>query len=355
MNTAQNSGLHDRLTISQSHRPWKHVSPEDWQDWRWQLRNSVEGVDGLLALLREWGSPVDDRAVAALVERYRFRAVPYYLSLIDSDDLSDPIRRQCIPDLQELDELSAFSSDPFEELSGPGIPGLVHRFPDRVLLIATTDCAMYCRHCTRKSTLDGGLSSSLEGLDKALAYIAGQPCVREVLISGGDPLLADVGRLDRLLDRLHAIEHVEVVRIGTRVPVVLPMRVDNELVEMLRQHRPLWVNTQFNHPRELTEESIAACLRLTDAGIPVSNQSVLLKGVNDRIEIMRELCASLQRNLIRPYYVFQCDPVAGISHFRTDVGVGGEMERQLRGLLGGLCLPRFVADIPGAAGKTPLG
>ena len=354
MKTTQHSGPHAIRTIDQSALSWKAVSAADWQDWRWQLRHSLKGVEGVLSLQQSLGGTADAAVMTALVERDRFQVVPYYLSLMDLFDPNDPIRRQCLPDVNELADVSEGNLDPFGELTVPELPGVVHRFPDRVLLLATTDCAVYCRHCTRKNTLDGKLSAGTSGYDAAIAYIAGQTNVREVLISGGDPLLLDVACLDRLLERVCAIAHVEVVRIGTRVPVVLPMRVDAELVDMLRRHRPLWVNTQFNHPRELTPEAIAACMRLTDGGIPVSNQSVLLKGVNDDVEVMRELCAALQRNLIRPYYVFQCDPIAGISHFRTAEGVGGAMERTLRGALGGLCLPRFVADIPSESGKVPL-
>ena len=354
MKATQHSGRHGVQTIDQSLLSWKDVSPTDWQDWRWQLRHGLRGVEGLLSLRRALGITDDSAVMTALVDRYRFQVVPYYISLMDPSDPNDPIRRQCIPDVKELADVSAGNVDPFGELAVPELPGVVHRFPDRVLLLATTDCAVYCRHCTRKNTLDGKLSAGASVSDAAIAYIAGQPQVREVLISGGDPLVLDVARLDRLLERVCAIPHVEVVRIGTRVPVVLPMRVDTELVDMLRSHRPLWVNTQFNHPRELTPEAITACMRLTDGGIPVSNQSVLLKGINDDDEVMRELCAALQRNLIRPYYVFQCDPIPGISHFRTPEGVGGAMERTLRASLGGLCLPRFVADIPSESGKVPL-
>jgi len=191
-------------------------------------------------------------------------------------------------------------------------------------------------------------------LNAAIGYIHEHPEVREVLISGGDPLLLETSRLDDLLARIAAIEHVEVIRIGSRVPVVMPMRIDDELVAVLRRYRPLWVNTQFNHPRELTGDAKAACIRLADAGIPVSNQCVLLKGINDDFETMRELCTALQRSLVRPYYVFQCDPVAGIAHFRTEAHIGGELQELLRTSVGGLCLPRFVADIAGAGGKTPL-
>ncbi|MBT3191062.1 MAG: KamA family radical SAM protein [Verrucomicrobia bacterium] len=341
-------------TIGQSPPPWKLVSPEDWNDWRWQLRHRLHGAEALFSFLEERGIHANTSALSEAISRYRFSAVPYYLSLVNWADPDDPVRRQCIPDSRERVDVLDLSADPFKEVASRQTPGVVHRFSDRVLLLATTDCAVYCRHCTRKNTLDEALCAAGPRFDAAIDYIEGRTEVREVLISGGDPLLLPTPQLDALLGRLLAIPHVEVLRIGTRVPVVLPMRVNVELVAMLRRHRPLWINTQFNHPRELTQTALAACSSLTEAGIPVSNQSVLLKGINDRVSVMRELCAELQRNLIRPYYVFQCDPIRGISHFRTEPSVGGALERELRAGLGGLCLPRFVADVPGAPGKTPL-
>lgn len=296
----------------------------------------------------------DEPAFRALVERYRFRLSPYYMSLIDWDASGDPVRLQAIPDLREITDLSALEADPFGEAGSTPVPGVVHRFPDRVLLMATTNCAVTCRHCTRKNALETSSALDEELLEQAVEYIRSRPGVREVLVSGGDPLLLDTSRLGHLLDRVTSAPHVEVLRVGTRVPVVLPMRIDNELVAMLRERRPLWVNTQFNHPRELTDDAMAACTKLIDAGIPVSNQCVLLKGVNDDLDTMRKLCTMLQRNLVRPYYVFQCDPIPGISHLRTQPHVGAGLEEGLRREVGGLCLPSFVADIPGACGKTPL-
>ena len=342
-------------TIGKRLQRWKHDSPSDWEDWRWQLRNSLHGHDTLMSLLIEQDDAFDAGALQALVKRYRFCASPYYLSLVDWNDHGDPIRRQCIPDTREMaDASTGLAHDPFAELHSTAIPGVVHRFPDRVLLMATTECAVACRHCTRKNTLETASTLDQRRLELAIDYIERHPKVREVLVSGGDPLLLDTGRLDHLLARIQTVPHVEVVRIGTRIPVVLPMRVDAELVDVLREHRPLWVNTQFNHPRELTEAAMTACAKLIEAGIPVSNQCVLLHGINDDLKTMRELCTELQRNLIRPYYVFQCDPITGISHFRTSPDVGAALQERLRGEVGGLCLPCFVADIPGAHGKIPL-
>jgi lysine 2,3-aminomutase len=334
------------------------VTPElkaaDWQNWRWQLRHAQRGLSGLAKVLNVAQSCLQSDGFSDVVQRYRFQATPYYLSLIDWQDAADPIRRQCLPDVHELDAEPEYKADPFAEIHSAQASGIVHRYPDRVLLPITSDCAVYCRHCTRKNTLDGVLSTTTARLDDAIKYIRDHKAVREVLISGGDPLLLEDNKLSDLLSRLYAIEHVEVVRIGTRVPVVLPMRIDSSLVEKLRGHGPLWINTQFNHPRELTPEAVAACAMLTDAGIPVSNQSVLLKGVNDDFETMHELCAKLQRNRIRPYYVFHCDPIVGIRHLRTDIATAKELEHKLWQSLGGLALPRFVADVPGKAGKLPV-
>jgi len=331
------------------------VRPSDWNDWRWQWRNRVEGSRALAARLGAHRQSFDEHAIERVVARYRFVAVPYYLDLIDWSDPHDPIKRQCIPDPAELDPDPVGGDDPYRELSGTDVPGLVHRFPDRVLLVVATACAMACRHCTRKNTLDGPQHLGLRSPAAALAYVAAHPQVREVLLSGGDPLLLETAALEDLLSRLLAIPHVEVVRIGTRVPVVLPMRVDDELVAMLRRYRPVWLNTQFNHPRELTPDAVAACARLVDAGIPVSNQTVLLRGVNDQLEVMRELCCGLQRHRVRPYYVFLCDPVSGIAHLRVDRNVAAALQEGLRTSVGGLCLPRFVEDIPGAGGKVMIG
>jgi len=330
---------------------WKHEN-EEWNDWRSQLRRSITTYAQAGRLLGM--SPHDPgcKKAEAVCERYRCRITPYYLSLIESDMPDDPIRLQCMPDERELECRDGGTDDPFGETSAGRPAGIVHRYPDRVLLAAANICAVYCRHCTRKNTLE---SYAVADRDKALEYIRSNPSIREVLISGGDPLLLETAKLDSLLAAVQAIEHIEVVRIGTRVPVVLPMRVDDELADMLAARRPLWVNTQFNHPRELTPQAVSACRRLIDRGIPVSNQSVLLKGVNDDFTTMRDLCAALQRNLIRPYYVFMCDPVAGIEHFRTSPEEARILERRLRESLGGLAMPRFVADVPGSRAKVPLG
>ena len=324
----------------------------DWGDWREQIARSVVDPEEL---------PGEDTGrLAAVCERYPFRATPYYLSLVDWEDPDDPVRLQCVPDCRELNWVAGegvpgWGRDPFNEETLMPVPGLVHRFRDRALILACGECAVNCRHCTRKNTLSTmPLPAADERFGTMLEYISRKPEIREVIVSGGDPLLLDDVVLDRLLGALHAIEHVEVLRLGTRVPVVLPMRVDDRLCEMLAAHRPIWLNTQFNHPVEITDEAVRACDALVRRGIPVSNQCVLLRGVNDSVETMRDLCNFLQRNMIKPYYVLQCDPVCGTEHFRTDVSVGGDMAETLRRQVGGLSLPRFVADIPGESGKVPL-
>jgi len=324
-----------------------------WDDWRWQMANGARSLDDLGRLLTL--SPAGLSKYQKLIETFRFSATPYYLSLIDWSDPRDPIRRQCIPDLDELDFQVVGDEDPLEENEDTQVPGLVHRYPDRVLAVVTNCCAMYCRHCTRKRIWhEGEWVRSKEDLKAMVRYIRSAPEVREVVVSGGDPLTMNPETLDWFLGELGLIPHVEVLRVGSRVPVVLPMRVTPELARMLGSHRPLWLNTQFNHPREVTPEARDACDRLLTAGIPVSNQSVLLRGVNDSVETMKELCHALQRIMVRPYYLFQCDPVKGVEHFRTNVWKGVEIIEKMRGHTSGLSIPTFVVDVPGGGGKVPL-
>jgi len=339
------NGCRGRLNTYRSNLALMQVCPpddagENWDDWRWQLRQRVVGFDGV---------------EASLLRRYPCAITPYYLSLAEWDRPTDPVRIQCRPDARELAQEEERDDDPFHERGGTPVPGLVHRFPDRALMVATADCAVYCRHCTRKNTLRAlGGRPSAGRFRPMLEYVRLHRDIREVLVSGGDPLLLDDELLDWLLGELHAIAHVEVVRVGTRVPVVLPMRVTEELAGILGRHRPLWVNTQFNHPVEVTPEAIEACERLQRQGIPISSQSVLLSGVNDNVDTMRHLCNALQRHMVRPYYVFECDPIPGISHLRTPPGVGRDLARELRASLGGLAMPLFVADVPGSKSKTAL-
>ncbi len=334
----------------------QHDNPALWHEWRWQLENSIYSVEQLRSLL-----PVDicrnpkESVSRKVTDRYPMRITPYYLSVaLQGNDRADAVLKQCMPDIAEIKHTD-LPEDPFSETEHMPVPGIIHRYKDRLVLLVSDICAMNCRHCTRKNILGDSIALYDDiQLERAFAYIRQQPAVREVLVSGGDPLMLETSRLDYVLRGLQAIEHVDVIRIGTRIPVVLPMRIDDELCDMLAKYRPLWINTQFNHPAELTDEAITACDKLIRTGIPVSNQAVLMKGVNDNIDVMRKLCCSLQSNLIRPYYVFQCDPVRGVEYLMTDIALGMEMEEQLRQSIGGLALPRFVADMPGTAGKVPL-
>lgn len=329
------------------------VDSAAWNDWHWQMLNRITSIQDLSQMLGL--KPYELSRYRRLISTFRFSITPYYMSLINWSDPEDPIRKQCVPDLRELDYQLVGDDDPLEEEKDMQAPGLVHRYPDRVLAVVTSTCSMYCRHCTRKRIWHKGEGArSKEELQGMINYVARTPEVREVVVSGGDPLTMNIDLLDWFLFEMRRIPHVEVMRIGTRVPVVLPMRVDTELTTMLKRHRPLWINTQFNHPREITPEAAEACDRLVSAGIPVSNQSVLLKGINDSVETMKELCQSLQRILVRPYYLYQCDPVVGVEHFRTNIGKGVEIIEMMRGYTGGLCVPTFVIDAPGGGGKIPI-
>ncbi len=333
---------------------WPGVTDEQWTDWRWQMVNKLRSIEGLARIMDL--KPYQKLRYKRLLDVFHFSATPYYLSLIqDINDPADPIRRQCIPDLKELEFQLVGDNDPLEEEEDMQVPGLVHRYPDRVLAIVTNTCSMYCRHCTRKRIWREGESvMTKKALKGMVDYVRQTSEVREVIISGGDPLTMNLELLDWFMGELGHISHVEVLRIGTRIPVVLPMAVTEELVHMLKGHRPLWVNTQFNHAREVTAEAAQACDRLLTAGIPVSNQSVLLKGVNDSSETMKELCHALQRIMVRPYYLYQCDPVKGVEHFRTNIWKGMEIIETMRGYTGGLTVPTFVIDAPGGGGKIPL-
>ncbi|MBF0457894.1 MAG: KamA family radical SAM protein [Nitrospirae bacterium] len=332
---------------------WPAVTADDWNDWYWQLSNRLRSVYALAALFDL--KPHHTAKYKQLIEKYHYSITPYYLSLIDWTDPHDPIRRQCVPDLQEIEYMNEGDNDPLEEENDTQVAGLVHRYPDRVLMLVTNQCAMYCRHCTRKRIWQDGESiRSKKDLLAMVNYVKGVPEVREVIISGGDPLTMNIETLDWFLGELKTISHLEVIRIGTRIPVVLPMRITDELAGMLSRHRPLWINTQFNHPREVTPEAQEACDKLLRAGIPVSNQSVLLKGVNDSVATMKALCHALQRIMVRPYYLYQCDPVKAAGHFRTSIWKGIEIIEQMRGFTGGLCVPTFVVDAPGGGGKVPL-
>jgi lysine 2,3-aminomutase len=282
-------------------------------------------------------------------------ATPYYLSLIHPHDLHDPVRMQAVPSIHETEVWPWEMADPLDEEGESPVPNIVHRYPDRVLFLVTRCCAMYCRHCTRRRLVgEEDYCISKEQIETALDYIRRTTAIRDVLISGGDPLTLSDERLEYILSRLRAIEHVEIIRIGTRVPVTMPMRITPALMAMFKKYQPIWINTHFNHPNELTPDSIAACGRIADAGIPLGNQSVLLKGVNDDAETMKTLLLGLVKARVRPYYLYQCDLSEGLQHFRTDVRTGIDIIQKLTGSISGFAVPKFVIDAPGGGGKVPM-
>jgi lysine 2,3-aminomutase len=324
----------------------------EWTDWRWQMRHRIR----TLAQLRECFETFDvSDGLLKTAEKFRLAITPYYASLIRRTDAKDPVFRMCVPDVQELCDPPFLQDDPLDENRDMPVPGVVHRYPDRVLLIVTTTCATYCRHCTRKR-MAGVRESSISAvrLRQVAAYLAAHPGIRDVIVSGGDPFTMPTDVLDRVLAALRAIPSVEIIRIGTRTPVTMPMRMTDELMSMLRKYFPIWINLHFNHPSELTHDAARACSRLADAGIPLGNQSVLLRGINDDVRVMEQLCRGLLRMRVRPYYLFQCDLVRGVEHFRTPLARGIEMMEYLRGRLSGLAIPTFVVDAPGGGGKIPV-
>ena len=329
------------------------VPEEKWNNWHWQVQNRITDIDTLKTYLPM--SPEEEAGARKALENFRMAITPYYLTLIDPDDPYDPIRRQAVPTAEEAHRAPEDLEDPLDEDEDSPVLGLTHRYPDRVLFLITDQCAMYCRHCTRRRLAgqqDG--ARTLKEIDACIEYIRGKPMVRDVLLSGGDALLMGEERLEYILAKLREIEHVEIIRLGTRTPVVMPQRITAELCEMLKKYHPVWLNMHFNHANELTPESQQACAMLADAGIPLGNQSVLLRGVNDCVHVMRKLVNGLVYLRVRPYYIYQCDLSLGLSHFRTPVSKGIEIIEGLRGHTSGLCVPTFVVDAPGGGGKIPV-
>jgi lysine 2,3-aminomutase len=324
------------------------------RDWQGQLRESIRSVEHLARVLDLTPEELEG-ARRAEREGLPLAITPYYLSLCDKHDAACPVRRQCVPRIDEAHEVAGDLVDPLGEVEHEVAPHLVRRYPDRVLLLATDRCAVYCRFCTRSRIVgDGGGPVPIDRLEPALDWIAAHPEIRDVIVSGGDPLAMATDRLDRLLGRIRAIPTVETIRLATRVPVTLPMRITPELVRALRKHHPVWVMTHFNHPKELTPESIAACTRLADAGFPVMNQSVLLAGINDDADVLETLFRGLVRARVRPYYLLQADPVRGTGHLRTPIATGLAIMERLQGRLSGIALPKLICDTPGGKGKVPL-
>ena len=327
-----------------------------WKDWKWQLRHAIRGIRTFERLTGIKLSETERKSLEETIAKFPMSITPYYLSLIDADDYkNDPVFKQCFPSPLELITSKYEMKDPLAEDKDSPVPGLVHRYPDRVLFHISNICSMYCRHCTRKRKVgDKDSIPTKDEILKGIEYIRNTPHVRDVLLSGGDPFMLSDDYIDWILTELRKIPHVEVIRIGTRMPVVLPYRITDELVEILKKHHPLWINTQFNHPREVTSSSKEALKKLADAGIPLGNQSVLLADVNDCPRIMRELVHKLVQNRVRPYYLYQCDLSEGLSHFRTPVGKGIEILESLIGHTSGFCVPTYVIDAPGGGGKIPV-
>ena len=327
-----------------------------WLDWKWQVRHAIKTIDQFELLTGIQFSKEEKVELQKTIDHFPLSITPYYLSLIDKDNYqNDPIFKQAFADPRELIISKEEMKDPLSEDRDSPVPGITHRYPDRVLFLVSNVCAMYCRHCTRKRKV-GDIDNipSRSQIQLGLDYIRNSPQVRDVLLSGGDPFLLSDDYLDWILTELRAIPHVQVIRIGTRTPVVLPYRITEDLVSMLKRHHPLWINTHFNHVRELTDSSRKALAMLADAGIPLGNQSVLLAGVNDCPRIMKELVQRLVKNRVRPYYMYQCDLSEGLSHFRTPIGKGIEIIESLIGHTSGFAVPTYVIDAPGGGGKIPV-
>ena len=333
---------------------WQDVADADWNDWRWQLKHRITTVEQLEKFLPTL-TPEELAGARLANSKLALGITPYFFNLIDPADEHCPIRRQMIPRIEETTTAAWEMSDPCGEDSHSPVPGLVHRYPDRVLFLVTDRCASYCRYCTRSRLVSNAAGYDFHPeFDKQIAYIAAHPEIRDVLLSGGDPLLLSDDKLENLLRRLRAIPHVEFLRLGTRIPVFLPQRITPELCAMLRQFHPLFISIHANHPRELTTEVRAALGRLADAGIPLGNQSVLLKHVNDDAEVMKAQVHKLLMCRVKPYYLYQCDLIAGSAHLRASVAKGLEIMEKLRGHTTGYAVPTFVIDAPGGGGKVPI-
>jgi len=338
-----------------SHAPgyWPRQVMTEWDDYKWQLRNRIDSLHELESHLEL--SDVERAGVLLAGHKLAMSITPHFFNLIERNDPNCPIRRQIIPRIEEGWNAPEEQADPCGEDSHMPVPGLVHRYPDRVLFLVTDRCASYCRYCTRSRVVSGVGEQQLETQwEAAFAYLEKTPQVRDVLLSGGDPLLFSDARLDRILTRLRAIPHIQFIRIGSRIPIFLPQRITPELCAMLKKHHPLFISIHSNHPRELTAEVRDALGRLADAGIPLGNQSVLLRGVNDSVEVQKALVHKLLMCRVRPYYLYQCDLIHGSSHLRTSVAEGVDIIEGLRGHTTGYAVPQFVIDGPGGGGKIPI-
>jgi len=340
-----------RRKFKQTHFPG--TSDRQWNDWQWQIANRIHTTAQLEKILPL--APTEKRALSELQTKLPLAITPYYLSLLAGRGVDYPLRRTVVPTTDEFVRTPGEADDPLGEEHQSPVAGLVHRYPDRVLFLALDFCSTYCRYCTRSRVVGRGrLFFNRRRLEQMIDYSRNTPTIRDVLLSGGDPLTLGDARLEWLLSRLRQIRHVEIIRIGTKIPAVLPQRITPRLVRMLRRYHPLWMSLHFTHPDECTPESYRACRRLADAGIPLGSQTVLLKDINDSVETMRELNHHLMRMRVRPYYLYQCDPISGSAHFRTPVEKGLEIIRGLRGFTSGYAVPTYVIDAPGGGGKIPL-
>lgn len=332
---------------------WKDVTDDQWNDWLWQLTNTIRTVDELKKIVPL--TPEEEEGVKAANTTIPLNITPYYASLMDPNDPNDPIRRQAIPLSYESQRTEYDKADPLHEDTDSPVKGLTHRYPDRVLFLVTNQCAMYCRHCTRRR-FSGHIGQGIpkKQMKAAFDYIRNHPEIRDVLLSGGDALLINDKTLEYILSELRSIPHVEVIRIGTRAPVVFPQRITENLTDIIKKYHPIWINTHFNHPSEITPEAKKSLEMLANAGVPLGNQSVLLAGINDCSNIMKNLVHELVKNRVRPYYIYQCDLSEGIGHFRTPVSKGIEIIESLRGHTSGYAVPTFVVDAPGGGGKIPV-
>lgn len=334
---------------------YPEITDTQWNNWHWQLQNRIKDLNGLKRILNLSDSELE--AIAGHSGPLPSSVTPYYASLLDSDDPNQPLRRTVIKVKEENILSYGEADDPLHEDADSPVPGLVHRYPDRVLFLVTGFCSVYCRYCTRSRMVGnqgGEYRFSLNQWEGALEYIRQHTEIRDVLLSGGDPLTLSDEKLEWLLSRLRAIPHVEFIRIGTKVPVVLPQRITSGLLKVIKKYHPVWMSIHFTHPDELTPEVNESCSKLANAGIPLGSQTVLLKGINDNVDTMKKLFQGLLKNRVKPYYLYQCDPVAGSSHFRTSVAKGLEIIAGLRGFTTGYAIPHYVIDAPGGGGKIPI-
>ncbi|MDD5005015.1 MAG: KamA family radical SAM protein [Candidatus Omnitrophica bacterium] len=333
---------------------WKDVSELDWEDWHWQVKNRICKKEELSHLIKI--TPEEEEGINKSHGRLAMAITPYWANLMDPDDSNCPIRKQAVPVKSELKISQHEMTDPCAEDRDSPVPGLVHRYPDRVLLLVTEMCFSYCRHCTRRRMVGEGRNIlDRNNLDKAIDYIRSDRKIRDVLISGGDPFMLEDNVLEEIIKKLRSVSQIEFLRIGTRAPVTLPQRITIGLVNMLKKYSPIWISIHFNHPREITKRCKFACDILADNGFPLGSQTVLLKGVNDRPYVMRKLMHELLEIRVRPYYIYQCDPAKGTSHFRTPISVGINIMEKLRGHTSGYAVPTYVVDAPGGGGKIPVG